>query len=191
MTGKSYLSWGAVLGGSVVALAISAFLIQFGTTAGLSVGDPVLSDGSPSWNVVIAGLWILLVALASSAAGGYLAGRMRRGWGDATAHEVEFRDGAHGLVVWAVASIAIGSSAFLFTAVSSLATTAAPAGAAIEVSEAVQDLTANISVILAFSSAAAAALGAGAAWSAAKLGGEHRDKGVDVNTLVPIFGKRR
>ncbi len=33
-------------------------------------------------------------------AGGYLAGRMRRTVGDATPHEVEVRDGAHGLVVW-------------------------------------------------------------------------------------------
>ena len=44
---------------------------------------------------------------------------------------------------------------------------------------------------VAFSIRAAAAFGAGAAWFAAKLGGEHRDKGVDVNSLVPIFGKRR
>ena len=38
-------------------------------------------------------------------AGGYLAGRMRRRTGDATADEFDTRDGANGLTVWAVATL--------------------------------------------------------------------------------------
>src|SRR5262249_36567235 len=37
------------------------------------------------------------------AAGGYVAGRVRNSWGSVVAHERRFRDGMHGLVVWAVA----------------------------------------------------------------------------------------
>jgi hypothetical protein len=35
-------------------------------------------------------------------AGGYIAGRMRTRWNETTQHEVEFRDGLHGGLVWAV-----------------------------------------------------------------------------------------
>jgi hypothetical protein len=35
-------------------------------------------------------------------AGGYIAGRMRSRWNETTQHEVEFRDGLHGGLVWAV-----------------------------------------------------------------------------------------
>ena len=38
-------------------------------------------------------------------AGGYLTGRMRRRFNDATEHESDVRDGAHGLLVWAGALV--------------------------------------------------------------------------------------
>ena len=38
-------------------------------------------------------------------AGGYLTGRMRRRFHDATEHESDVRDGAHGLLVWAGALV--------------------------------------------------------------------------------------
>ena len=79
-SGESYLAWSSVMGGSVVAIAISAFLIQFGAAVGLSAGEPLLENGTASWNVVVAGLWVVWVALASAAAGGYIAGRMRSRW---------------------------------------------------------------------------------------------------------------
>ena len=57
--------------------------------------------------VIAAGLWLLWVQISSFIGGAYIAGRMRRRIGDAKAHEVEMRDGAHGLIVWAV-NIVIG-----------------------------------------------------------------------------------
>jgi hypothetical protein len=48
-------------------------------------------------------------------AGGYVAGRMRSRWGETTAHEVEFRDGLHGGLVWAV-GVVIGVALFFATA---------------------------------------------------------------------------
>jgi hypothetical protein len=38
-------------------------------------------------------------------AGGYVAGRLRRRIGDATPHEVEIRDGLHGLAVWGIGTL--------------------------------------------------------------------------------------
>jgi hypothetical protein len=57
--------------------------------------------------VLLSGLWLLLVALGSFALGGYIAGRVRSSW-KTSEDEVEFRDGAHGLLVWALA-IVIGA----------------------------------------------------------------------------------
>ena len=42
-----------------------------------------------------------MVATGSFALGGYLAGRVRSTW-QAADDEVEFRDGTHGLLVWAI-----------------------------------------------------------------------------------------
>jgi hypothetical protein len=44
--------------------------------------------------------------------GGYVAGRMRSRWHEPTEHEVEFRDGLHGGLVWAV-GVVIGAALFL------------------------------------------------------------------------------
>ncbi|MEQ9126001.1 MAG: hypothetical protein RIM80_25945, partial [Alphaproteobacteria bacterium] len=87
--GESYLEWGAVLGGAAVAVAITVTLSQFGAAVGLGLGAPVLEGGGASWQVLVAGLWLVLVAFASAAGGGYLAGRMRSRFGDAEPSEVE------------------------------------------------------------------------------------------------------
>jgi hypothetical protein len=54
---------------------------------------------------VAAGLWLMWVQGSAYMAGGYLAGRLRRRHFDATGDEVEVRDGAHGLVVWALGTL--------------------------------------------------------------------------------------
>jgi hypothetical protein len=90
------------LTGAVVAAAASFVLMTFASAIGLMVVSP-----SPTWRdtsvwlAVLSGLWIIVVATGSFALGGYLAGRVRSTW-KAPEDEVEFRDGAHGLLVWAV-----------------------------------------------------------------------------------------
>lgn len=185
--GSSYLEWGAVCGGVAVAAAITVILMQFGAAVGLSAGDVQLADGSTSWNVLVAGLWMAVVALASSMAGGYIAGRMRSRWGDAKADEVEFRDGVHGLVVWAVATLLVAIVTGLLSALASIGATAAVAGTEAQVSNDVMRLTHNISSIFAFATAAGSAIGAAAAWFAAQMGGTHRDEGIATDTIVPVF----
>lgn len=99
----SYMDWAAVIAGSVLASAISLVLLTFGAAIGLSMTSPFEGEGASGPLFVIAlGLWLLWVIVSSFMAGGYLAGRMRPRVGDATKQEVEARDGAHGLTVWAL-----------------------------------------------------------------------------------------
>jgi hypothetical protein len=95
-------------------------LLAFGSALGLAVASP-----SSSWRdtsavfTLLSGLWLLLTALASFGLGGYLAGRLRVPLRPHSRDEVEFRDGIHGLLVWAIA-VLIG--AVLAVAVSSAVT---------------------------------------------------------------------
>lgn len=105
-----YVDWGAIAAGVFISLAISSVFLAFGSAIGLSVTSFHPSASAPVVGIVIAaGLWLLWVQISSFIGGGYVAGRMRRRIGDAKAHEVEMRDGAHGLIVWAV-NIVIGAA---------------------------------------------------------------------------------
>lgn len=102
----SYVDWAAILAGGVFALAISFLLISFGTSLGLSLTSPYRGEGvSSAWVAMAAGIWFAWVMVTGFGAGGYICGRMRRQIGDATADEVEVRDGLHGLMVWAVGAL--------------------------------------------------------------------------------------
>jgi hypothetical protein len=106
----SYIHWGPGIAGAIVAAATSFVLMGFASAVGLMVVSP-----SPTWRdtsvwlVILSGFWIVVVAVGSFALGGYLAGRVRSTW-KASEHEIEFRDGAHGLIVW---SIGVMLGAFL------------------------------------------------------------------------------
>ncbi|MEX0808974.1 MAG: hypothetical protein WD044_09610 [Dongiaceae bacterium] len=103
---KSYVDWPAILAGGVFASALSFVLVTFGSGLGLSMLSPEPGEGaSLRWLTIAAGLWFIWVAVSSFVAGGYLTGRLRRRIGDATHDEVEVRDGAHGLLVWAAGAL--------------------------------------------------------------------------------------
>ncbi len=186
--GSSYLEWGAISGGAVVAIAISLVLIQFGAGVGLSA-DGVQPGSGAFLAAFAAALWLLWCALVSAGAGGYIAGRMRSRFGDASEHEVEMRDGIHGLVVWATSTILIGIVLAVLGALSALGGAAA-ATADGDVSASAQLFARNSGILFAFGTAAGSALSAGVAWWCATIGGGHRDEGVDVHTFVPGFLRR-
>lgn len=104
--GTSYVDWPAIIGGIILASAISVLLITFGSAVGLSFTDFNAPDGaSPIWIAIAAATWLLWVQVSSFMAGGYLTGRLRKRHLDATEEEVDVRDGAHGLLVWAGALV--------------------------------------------------------------------------------------
>jgi hypothetical protein len=101
-----YVDWGAILAGTILASAISTLLFAFGTGIGLSMVSPYEGEGvSKTAYFVALGLWTLWVVVSSFMAGGYVSGRMRRRTGDGDRHEVEVRDGVHGLSVWALGTV--------------------------------------------------------------------------------------
>jgi len=183
-----YVDWSAILGGAALAGAIAIVLGQFGSAVGLAAADPFRADGAASWQVLVAGLWALLVAVASASAGAYVTGRLRARVYDAKPEEVEFRDGVHGLIVWAASTLGLT----LMIGVLAVFAVEAPTLEMIEpeMTDANLRIAGNVSAIFAFATAAAAALAAGAAYFAAKIGGEHRDAGVSVNVAAPRFLRR-
>src|ERR1700694_5262748 len=107
--GPIYLRWTPVLAGAIVAASLSFVLLSFGAAIGLAVASPSSSWRDTSAAVaLLGGLWLLLTSLASFGLGRYLGGRLRAAWSLGAPHEVEFRDGIHGLLVWGL-TILIGA----------------------------------------------------------------------------------
>jgi len=101
-----YVDWPAILAGTVLATALSFVLLTFGSAIGLSIVSAEPGQGaSLFWLAIASGLWFIWVAITSFGAGGYLAGRLRRPVPGASMDEVETRDGAHGLLVWATGAL--------------------------------------------------------------------------------------
>jgi hypothetical protein len=103
----SAVSWGAIFAGAAAAAALSLILLILGTGLGLSSVSPWARAGVTSTTLGFSTIaWLTFTQLASSALGGYLAGRLRTRWIGAHMDEVYFRDTAHGFLAWAVASLA-------------------------------------------------------------------------------------
>lgn len=214
---RSYVDWAAILAGAALTTAIALVLLAFGSALGLSVSSPYEGEGlSPIAFAIAAGLWLLWVHLLSFYVGGYVAARLRPRANDATEHEVEVRDGLHGLLVWSMGVIL--AAVIAFTGMGGLTAAArsaeSPGDVAASVGEVVEQQVAEgaaqepaqgepgavaaseqqrraevarkLTVISAFITAASLLLGAVAAFFGAGKGGEHRDK----NTVVELFGFR-
>jgi hypothetical protein len=108
MESTSAVSWPAIIAGAFVASAVTLILLALGSGLGLAgIAGVTLAAASAIWLIVTQ--WI------SAGLGGYIAGRLRSRWMGTHTHEVFFRDTAHGLITWAVASVlmavALGSTA--------------------------------------------------------------------------------
>jgi hypothetical protein len=93
----SRISWGSVLAGAVVAVALGVMLNVLGVAIGLSTIDPAVPGETPAASTLgsAGGIWVLVTNLLALGAGGWVAARLS-GTADGT-------DGAlHGLSVWAV-----------------------------------------------------------------------------------------
>ncbi len=103
---ESYIDWGAIIGGALLAVILSFILFTFGSALGLSAVSVDNQEGiSLRWLAIAGGIWLIWTMVTSSAVGSYFAGRMRKPTNDANKDEIELRDGSSGLVSWAVATI--------------------------------------------------------------------------------------
>jgi hypothetical protein len=118
------VSWAAIAAGAVPAAALTLVLIAFGSGLGLSSVSPWSGSGvSAATFKTGTGIYLVIVAVMSSAVGGYLAARMRTRWVGAYTHEAFFSDTAHGFIAWAFATLLCASA--LASATSYLASGAA------------------------------------------------------------------
>jgi len=121
-----YVQWGPAVAGAFAAAALAFVLHSFAAAIGLAV-----SSTAPTWRdastvlQLLSGLYLVVAAIVALGVGGYIAGRMRAPIA-ASADEVEFRDGTHGLLVWAIAMIL--TVLMTWAAAQSLTRLAAPSG---------------------------------------------------------------
>jgi len=102
----SAVSWTSIAAGAVTAAAVSLALIGLGVGLGLSSISPWSDSGvSATTFKVTTGIYLVLVAIMSSAIGGYLSARLRTKWTGLHTNEVFFRDTAHGFATWAFATL--------------------------------------------------------------------------------------
>jgi hypothetical protein len=107
---KSAASWPAIIAGAVVAVAVSLILLALGTGLGFASISPWSDRGiSATTFTVTTAIWLIVMQWISAGLGGYIAGRLRTRWVGTHTHEVFFRDTAHGLVTWAVATVLIAA----------------------------------------------------------------------------------
>jgi hypothetical protein len=120
----SALSWSAVAGGTVAAIALTLTLLTLGSAFGLASVSPWPGVGAkPATFTIGAGLWLIVTQWLSAAIGGYLAGRLRVRWHGLHTDEVFFRDTAHGLLTWASATVIMAIIAVGAVALSSIGVT--------------------------------------------------------------------
>jgi hypothetical protein len=101
-------AWGAIIAGAVVAVAVSLVLLTLGTGLGFASVSPWPERGISATGFTVDGtIWLIVTQWLSAGVGGYLAGRLRQRWLATHTHEVFFRDTAHGLVTWSVATLVV------------------------------------------------------------------------------------
>jgi len=188
--GTSYVEWGPIFAGTAIACAVSLILLQFGQAVGLSIPER-FDDSYTAAKVLAIGIWLLWVQLMASMSGGYVAGRLRAPWANASASESEIRDGMHGLLVWATSTVlAVGAAAFL----AALGTMALEYG--VDAAQNVQAEAGGVSesmarrygIIFGFSAVASSIVSALTAYWMGTLGGDHRDQEPDLSRFS--FRKR-
>ena len=94
---KHAASWPAIFAGAVVAVSITLILVALGPGHGIA---------SASLAVTTA-IWLVVTQWIAAALGGYISGRLRTRWMGTHEHEIFFRDTAHGLITWSVATMAL------------------------------------------------------------------------------------
>jgi hypothetical protein len=109
-TGVAFdIQWSAIIAGALAAAALAFVFHAFAAAIGIS-----LSSTAPTWRdasfamILLSGLYLVLVALVTYGFGAFVSARLHAAPGTIAEEDVEFRDGMHGLVVWALATLLSG-----------------------------------------------------------------------------------
>lgn len=104
------MSWGSAIAGAVAAAELSLLLLVLGVGLGLTGASPWSGSGMSAKALGVSAIvWLAFTQIAASGLGGYLAGRLRTRWVRLHTDEVYFRDTAHGLVAWSLATVAMAA----------------------------------------------------------------------------------
>jgi hypothetical protein len=127
----SAVSWPAIIAGGFVAAALTLVLLALGAGIGFSVVSPWSGPSTVTTTkaATIAGIFLAVTAVMSSALGGYITGRLRIRWASTPVDEIYFRDTSHGVLAWAFATV-MGASLLASAATVVSGATAAGAGPA-------------------------------------------------------------
>jgi len=102
----SAVSWPAIFAGGATAASVSLILLALGSGLGLATAGPWAANGaSPLALTSAMVIWLIVIQWFASGMGGYIAGRLRSRWHGVHTHEVFFRDTAHGLLAWSIATV--------------------------------------------------------------------------------------
>jgi hypothetical protein len=135
------------------------------------------NNPSPTTFGTAAAIWLVVTQWLSSGFGGYLSGRLRTKWVGIRTDEVLFRDTAHGLLAWALATVLMAALVTLGSAATAGAAAAAATStpAAPPTPEAAEQAR-KIAAAFAFTTSLSLLIGAFVASAAGALGGFHRDE---------------
>jgi hypothetical protein len=108
---QSAASWPSIIAGAFVAASVSLVLLALGSGLGFASISPWPHHGvSATTFAVTTAIWLIVMQWVSSGFGGYITGRLRTRWIGTHTHEVFFRDTAHGLITWAVATVVVAAT---------------------------------------------------------------------------------
>ena len=184
----SYVDLPAVLGGTLLALALSIVFAHFGGALGLAINpDTVWEQDTALGHLFAVVLWFLWIQIVASLAGGYFAGRMRQPVAGAPKHEREVRDGAHGLLVWAAGTVLVTIALSIASALAAFVSVEPTIVEEATREPALLAIDQNAAIITAFAISSISLVSGVASWWAAAKGGEHRDQSLDYSK-VGLFG---
>jgi hypothetical protein len=107
---KCTVSWPAIAAGAFVAIGATMILLSLGSGLGFASISPWADHGvSAAEFAASTAIWLILTQWISAGLAGYIAGRLRTRWHGTHTHEIFFRDTAHGLVTWAVATVVVAA----------------------------------------------------------------------------------
>ena len=173
----SAVEWPSIFAGALAAFGVTIVLLTLGPGVGLTTASPwSFHNPSPTAFGTGAAIWLIVTQWLSSAFGGYLTGRLRTKWVGVRTEETLFRDTAHGLLAWALATLLIVILFMIGSAATAGVAATATSTPAPQPSPEMVDQARKIGIAFSLMTSLSFVVGAFVASSAAALGGFHRDE---------------